>query len=70
MFSSVHLHKRQLEAVSHPILTFIGYNPAPVGSTVTIRCKANGQYPIRWYKNGILFESSNNDQRIYVSISY
>uniref|UniRef100_A0A0R3RVY0 Kunitz/Bovine pancreatic trypsin inhibitor domain protein n=1 Tax=Elaeophora elaphi TaxID=1147741 RepID=A0A0R3RVY0_9BILA len=64
-YCSVHLYKRRLE-LSRPTLILIGYNPAPIGSTVTLRCKANGQYPIQWHQNGVVFQTSNDDQRIYL----
>ncbi|VDM15261.1 unnamed protein product [Wuchereria bancrofti] len=53
--------------ISHPMLMLIGYNPVPLGSTITLRCKANGQYPIQWHKNGVLFQVTNDDQRIYMN---
>ncbi|KAL3985162.1 Kunitz/Bovine pancreatic trypsin inhibitor domain family protein [Acanthocheilonema viteae] len=65
-YCSVHLHKRRLK-MSRPMLILIGYNPVPVGSTITLRCKANKQYPVQWHKNGVLFQISNNDQRIYMN---
>lgn len=54
--------------VTRPTLILIGYNPVPLRSAITLRCKANGQYPIRWHKNGVPFQISNDDQRIHVSI--
>ncbi|VDK69995.1 unnamed protein product [Onchocerca ochengi] len=51
-YCSVHVYKRRIQ-INRPELILIGYNPIPLGSATTLRCKAYGQYPIRWHKNGM-----------------
>uniref|UniRef100_A0A915Q5B9 Papilin n=1 Tax=Setaria digitata TaxID=48799 RepID=A0A915Q5B9_9BILA len=65
-YCSRHLNRKRTQ-VGRPELLLIGYNPAPVRSTVMLRCKTNGQYPIRWHKNDVLFQIPNNDHRIYMN---
>ncbi|MCP9259675.1 Papilin [Dirofilaria immitis] len=65
-YCSVHVYKRRIQ-INHPELVLIGYNPVPLGSTVTLKCKTNGVYPIQWYKNGVLFQIFNDDQRIHMN---
>ncbi|VDK30196.1 unnamed protein product [Gongylonema pulchrum] len=51
-----------------PNLLLIGYNPAPVGSTVRMSCKGKRQQqPIRWHKNGVRMEFLKGNNRIVQS---